>query len=125
MTLRLLDRRGVAFFAALALLCAQAMGLAHAVAHRHAQGLAVAGLLHAECEEHEHGHGLFDAHHDEGSLQCLLLDQLSHADALAAPPAVAWAFAAPEAACAPAPAPVLHATCARGYHARGPPLFLA
>jgi hypothetical protein len=110
--------RGVAFIAALALLCAQAIGLAHAVAHPHANG----GF--ASSATHGHEHSAFDAQHDEGSRQCQLFDQLSHADG-AAPLLQGWTFAAPVAAFATSPAVPVHATCARGYHARGPPVFLA
>lgn len=109
-------RRGAAFFAALALLLAQAIGMAHAVAHPQAHQLAAA--------DHDHDHGAFDAHHDEGSPQCQLLDQLSHADGVAAS-SPALTFHAPAAAFAAAPATLVRATCACGYHARGPPLLLA
>jgi hypothetical protein len=120
-------RRGTAFVAALALLLAQAIGLAHAVVHpRAAPALLHAAVAYGEHDEHAHGPtGLFDAHHDEGSLQCQLLDQLTHADGLAAPSALASTFAAPVEAFAAAPAAPVRAACARGYHARGPPQRLA
>lgn len=110
-------RRGVAFIAALALLCAQAIGLAHAVAHPHANG----GV--AVNASHDHAHSAFDAQHDEGSWQCQLFDQLSHADGLA-PSLHGCVFAVPAAAFAAAPPAPVRATCACGYHARGPPIFL-
>jgi hypothetical protein len=111
-------RSGVAFIAALALLCAQAIGLAHAVAHPHANGGVALGATH------DHQHSAFDAQHDDGFWQCQLFDQLSHADG-ATPSLQGWTFAAPVAAFAASPAVPVHATCARGYHARGPPIFLA
>jgi hypothetical protein len=111
-------RRSAALIAALALLLAQAIGLAHGVAHPQANGAAVAG------ETHDHAFSAFDAQHEEGSWQCQLLDQLSHVDGLAAS-SHGRTFAAPVAAFTVSPAAPLHATCARGYHARGPPIFLA
>jgi hypothetical protein len=111
-------RRGAAFFAALALLLAQAVGMAHAVAHPQAHQPAAAA------QDHDHEHGAFDAHHEEGSPQCQLLDQSSHADGVAAS-SPALTFHAPAAALAAAPAAIVRATCACGYHARGPPLPLA
>jgi hypothetical protein len=125
--LREARRQATALVAALALLCAQAIGLAHAVAHPQA-GVhpAIHGAHHDPGHEHDpaHDHGLFDAQHDEGSPQCQLFDQLSHGDSLAVP-ALAWSFAAPEPAFSAAPAASVRATCACGYHARGPPSFLA
>jgi hypothetical protein len=123
--LRAARRQAIAFVAGLALLCAQAVGLAHAVAHPQGGGpLAAEGHDPHHDHGHDHGPSLFDAQHDEGSAQCQLLDQLSHGDGLAAP-ALAWRFAAPQLRFAAAPAAVVHATCACGYHARGPPSFLA
>lgn len=124
----------VAWAAALALLFAQALGLAHAVVHAHAHEAALARALQVDCDEHDHahahahdhaqGHSLFDAHHDEGSPYCQLFDQLAHADGLTAPP-TDWTFAPPAADFAAAPPAPQHATCGCGYHARGPPLLLA
>ena len=111
-------RRGVAFIAALALLCAQAIGLAHAVAHPQAYAVA------ATVAVHDHAAGAFDSQHDEGSPQCQLFDQLSHGDG-ATPSLHVVVFAAPAAAFAAAPAAPVRAGCACGYHARGPPTFLA
>jgi hypothetical protein len=114
-----LGRRGVALVVALALLLAQAIGLAHALAHpaAHAHDAVSSAVAHDD-------DGWFDAHHDEGSAQCQLLDQLTHADG--PPPAAAgWAFAAPQAALVAAPTAPRRATAACGYHARGPPRVLA
>lgn len=124
--LRAARRQATAFVAGLALLCAQALGLAHAVAHPQAGG-PLAADAHAHGHGHDHGahaQGLFDAQHEEGSAQCQLLDQLSHGDGLSAQ-ASAWRFAAPQLRFTVAPAVAVHATCARGYHARGPPSVLA
>jgi hypothetical protein len=115
------------------LLLLQMLALAHGIAHPHTR----AGVAHSLDSAHDHDHdpaghdaeasvlaGLFDGHHDEGSVQCQLLDQLAHADALSAPP-VDWTFAPPRAEfAAQVPAPQ-RATVGRGYHARGPPSFLA
>ena len=121
-----LQRRGTAFVAALALLLAQAIGLAHAVAHPQAAAAALSTALHAEPDDdHAHASNPFDAHHDEGSPQCQLLDQLTHADGFAAPSAGASTFAAPVEAFSAAAAAPVRAALASGYHARGPPLFLA
>jgi hypothetical protein len=119
----------VAWTAAFALLCAQALGLAHGVAHAHARDAALVQALDADCDDHDHAHeahehGVFDAHHDEGSPQCQLFDQVAHADGLAAPSAD-WTFAPPGADFAAAPATPQRVRCGCGYHARGPPLNLA
>jgi len=107
-----------AFVAVAALLLAQALGLAHRVAHA-PQALALATHAH---EDHAHG---FDAHHDEGSAECRLIDQAGHGDAATAPVVVADVPGiGHEARCVAAPAFVALAP-ARAYHARGPPLFLA
>jgi hypothetical protein len=125
-----LPRHAVAWAAALALLCAQALGLLHAVAHAYAQETALARASQVDCDEHDHAHdrahdqSLFDAHHDEGSPHCLLFDQLAHADGLIDAGALAQ-FAAPDASFADAPAQPRREHCACGYHARGPPLLLA
>ncbi len=76
-----------AWLLAVLLLAAQGAGLAHRVAH----GLAVSE--HAAQQD-------FHAGHDEGSAECRLVDQLTHADALCAgepatPPAFAAAVAMP------------------------------
>jgi hypothetical protein len=116
-----LGRRGVALVVALALLLAQAIGLAHALAHPAAHAHSHDALSSSVAHEDD---GWFDAHHDEGSAQCQLLDQLTHADG--PPPAAAgWAFAAPQATLVAAPTAPRRATAACGYHARGPPRVLA
>jgi hypothetical protein len=112
-------KRRTAFIAVLALLLAQALGLAHGIAHPNVQGLAFGAASHAR---HDHAHG--EHAHDEGSPQCRLIDQLTHADVLVAPPPATLTDASP----APLPAfaaqqaPALEAARAR---ARGPPLHLA
>lgn len=130
-----MSRRATAFLAALALLLAQAIGLAHALAHPQAGSIASLAAVRAQCNADDAARvpgafdaarapGAFDAQHEEGSLQCRLLDQLTHADAVAAPLG-AWTFGAPAAHFVDAPAAAVRATCACGYHARGPPPFLA
>jgi hypothetical protein len=128
-----LPRHAFAWATAFALLCAQALGLAHSVAHAHVHESALARALQADCDErghghdrhaHDHGPGLFDAHHEEGSPHCLLFDQLAHADGLIGAAAPAQ-FAAPEASFTDAPTQPRREPCGSGYHARGPPLSLA
>jgi hypothetical protein len=111
--------RHTAFIAVLALLLAQALGLAHGIAHPNAQGLA---LVAASQAGHDHAHG--DHAHDEGSAQCRLIDQLTHADLLVAPPpaTVPDLSPAPLPAFAAQRAPALEAERPR---ARGPPPLLA
>ena len=115
----LLRRRPfTAFVAVAALLLAQALGLAHRVAHA---PQALASVVHAQ-EGHAHG---FDAHHDQGSAECRLIDQAGHGDAATAPVVVADVpGVGREARGAAAPAFAALAP-ARAYHARGPPTFLA
>jgi hypothetical protein len=115
-------RQRTASIAVLALLLAQAIGLAHGIAHPHPRG----GLPSATVAAAVATSGVTwaDGLHDDGSVQCRLLDQLSHADALtstlslpSAPPAAQTLIA-----------PLRVAPCARvapAYLARGPPLFLA
>jgi ABC-type Zn2+ transport system substrate-binding protein/surface adhesin len=132
-----LPRRAIGWAAALALLFAQALGLAHAVAHAPAHETVqskLARALQADCDEHahahehehahEHDHNVFDAHHEEGSPNCLLFDQLAHADGLT-DIGVATSFAAPDASFSDAPTPPRRERCGCGYHARGPPNTLA
>ncbi len=111
-------RRRIAFIAALSLLCAQAIGLAHALAHPQAKGFVAVSASPRDA------YSAFDAQHDEGTWRCQLFDQSSHADG-ATPSQHALVFAAPAKALAAAPAAPVHATCACGYHARGPPTFPA
>jgi hypothetical protein len=111
------------------LLLLQLLASAHGIVHPATQGVA-SHASESIRDDHHHEHdrgelaGLFDSQHDEGSAQCQLLDQLAHADALSAPIGD-WTFAAPQAEIAAAvPAPQ-RASVGRGYHARGPPSFLA
>jgi hypothetical protein len=152
-------RRLALGLAALALLLAQAVGLAHRVAHADAAAphhhAALHGDMHAadhgvhphgegvgDCEgegegEHAHAHAhaaapwsqalaaAFDAHHDEGSVECRLVDQLGHGDAAPCGSAGAVAFDTPAFT-----APTWRGTLAarphaRPYCARAPPTFLA
>ena len=121
-------RRLAALAAALALLCAQALGLAHRVAHGDAPPRAVAAVQHDHNHDHDHAPGLaalFDHQHDEGSPECRLIDQASHADAVPAGAATAWAFA-PSAFDLPAARALLpRAAPPLPYSARAPPSFLA
>ncbi len=66
-------------------------------------------------------HELF-AGHDAGSALCTVFDQLSHADLLPGLPTLALAFAAPSHPCA-VHAAWHHATQARGFLARAPPVI--
>jgi hypothetical protein len=119
-------RRAAAWLVALALgwLLAQSVGLVHRTVHGGAAGPAVAVAL-------VHGHAHADApaareavpwfgSHEDGSAECRLVDQLSHADAL---PVVAW----PMVAIAALPVPIrwVPAALARrhigAFQARGPP----
>jgi hypothetical protein len=114
-------KRRTAFIAVLALLLAQALGLAHGIAHPDAQALAFVAASHAG-HAHAGAHG--EQAHDEGSPQCRLIDQLTHADLLVAPPPVALpeVSPAPPSTLAVWPAPALEAARAC---ARGPPTLLA
>jgi hypothetical protein len=118
--MNLLRRRRplAAIVAVAALLLAQALGLAHRVAHA---PQAPAWLASAH---EDPGHG-FDAHHDEGSPECRLVDQAGHGDAATAPGvAAALPGVGREARCVAAAA-FLALAPARAYQARGPPSFLA
>jgi hypothetical protein len=112
----------IARIATVALLLAQAIGLAHGIAHPHSRGglpSATAAITVADGASSWAG-GM----HDDGSAQCRLLDQLSHADALT--PALSLPSAPPSVQTSAAPLRV--AQCARvapAYLARGPPTFLA
>jgi len=101
-------------------LAAQALGLAHGVAH----GLVPAHVSHeAAADGHAHaGHEADDAAgHEAGSADCRLIDQLSHAAALCGgaslPPTLPRAAAIGTAADVPA----LPRGSAAAYLARGPP----
>lgn len=118
-----LYRQRTASIAVLALLLAQAIGLAHGIAHPHSRGgLPSANVATAVTTTDATTWA--DGLHDDGSVQCRLLDQLAHADAL-----TAGVSSPPVAPSAQTPAAALRvARCARvapAYLARGPPLFLA
>jgi uncharacterized membrane protein len=119
-------RQRTASIAVLALLLAQAIGLAHGIAHPHSRGGLPAATVAATVAAAVAASGVTwaDGLHDDGSVQCRLLDQLSHADALtntlslpSAPPAAQTLVVPPRVA------PCVRV--ARAYLARGPPLFLA
>ena len=118
--MNLLHRRRplAALVAVAALLLAQALGLAHGVAHA-PQVAALAAPAHGD---HDHG---FDAHHDEGSAECRLIDQAGHGDAVTAPVVVADVPRVGREARGVAAPVFLALAPARAYHARGPPRFLA
>lgn len=101
-----------AFLAVTALLLAQALGLAHRVAHApHAHAGTVASA--------------FDIQHDEGSAECRLVDQAAFGDAVTTPVVLAGLPpAGPEPALGALPAAVAKAS-AQPYRARGPPSILA
>jgi hypothetical protein len=137
--------------ALLALLLAQGVGLAHRVWHDtgHHAAAALSGA-HEDCgheagqesghaerhaEAHAEGHafaggpafspfaGLFHGH-DEGSAECRLLDQLTHADALVGGAILASANLAPTAPNGAAPCPAARGSIA-AYLARAPPRLAA
>ena len=95
----------------LLLLAAQALGLAHRVAH--APGLPGGALAHVAAAAH--------ASHEAGSAECRLVDQLAHADALCGsmvlPPAPLRTADTGHAVARPA----LTVGSAAAYLARGPP----
>ncbi|MBI5722163.1 MAG: hypothetical protein HZC37_31195 [Burkholderiales bacterium] len=100
----------------LALLAAQVLGLAHRVAHGLPQAVLVGTVVQAEGR----GPALFDAH-EQGGVECRLLDQAAHADALTAAPPPALPPRVP------APLPLAAGVClaagaAHAYLARGPPV---
>lgn len=113
-------RTGRGIFAALlalALLAAQAVGLAHRVVHGLPLGDGGGPAAHAVADP-----GLFAAH-QQGGIECRLLDHAAHADALIA---AAWP-ALPPLVSAVLPAPsgtTLGAGSAHAYLARGPPAGL-
>jgi hypothetical protein len=114
-------RQRLASVAMLALLLAQALSLAHGVAHP----LSGSGLPLVTAASSGDAGNWADQLHDAGSAQCHALDQISHADALT--PALSLPSLPPP-AIAPAPLPrvVLCARFAPAYLARGPPrLFFA
>jgi hypothetical protein len=115
-------RQRTASIAVLALLLAQAIGLTHGIAHPHSRGGLPSATVAATGAA---GTSTWaDDLHDDGSVQCRLLDQLSHADALT--PTLSLLSAPPSVQMPAAPTSV--APCARvapAYLARGPPIFLA
>jgi hypothetical protein len=115
-------RQRTASIAVLALLLAQAIALAHGIAHPHSRGGLPFATVAATVPT---GAGTWaDGWHDDGSAQCRLLDQLSHADALT--PTWSLPFAPPSVQTPVVP--LRAAPCARvaaAYLARGPPNFLA
>jgi len=121
-------RQAAAFAAVLALLLAQALGLAHRIAHAQP---AQAGVLHTHSHAHEHepGHPILAAafdQHDEGSAECRLIDQAGHGDAAAAPTVAPGDLVAPDGGAArPSPTATFLTACTQPYSARGPPSFLA
>lgn len=120
MTLRfwLRHRRTLAAWGVVALVFAQALGLAHRTLHAPALDSPVASAAAAPHGD-DHGHGLFDGH-AAGDAECRLLDQAGHADGLLlAAPALPPHGPAP----APAAVPVRSAAPAfvAAYAARAPP----
>lgn len=99
---------------ALALLAAQALGLAHRTAHGLPQPAGSAPAAAGEVD------GAPFSAHEPGGTECRLFDQASHADALANAPSPALPPRVP----APMPAvagPCTGAAAIRAYFARGPP----
>lgn len=97
-----------AWLLAALLLAAQAAGLAHRVAH------GSGGVAHAAQKA-------FSASHDEGSAECRLIDQLTHADALCGGDAPAATVLAASAADPSRPAARLSEGAPAAYLARAPP----
>jgi hypothetical protein len=115
-------RQRTASIAVLALLLAQAIGLAHGIAHPQS-----GGDLHssaAAVTEAAHESTWAGGSHDDGSPQCRLLDQLSHADALTPTSSLLSAPVSVQTLAAPRCAS-LCARLAPPHHARGPPILLA
>jgi hypothetical protein len=119
-------RQRTASIAVLALLLAQAIGLAHGIAHPHSRG----GLPNATVETTVAATAVTsagtwaDGWHGDGSAPCRLLDQLSHADALT----LTWSLPSALPSVQTPAAPLRVAPCTRiaaAYLARGPPTFLA
>ena len=134
-----------AWLLAALLLAAQALGLAHRVAHApglpgaaaahaaavfsadlHAHGDGAAGA-HAEgtAGVQAHGHGAIGAaagsHHEAGSADCRLIDQLAHADAMCGSAGLPPELLRTAATGAAVDLPSLPAGSAAAYLARGPP----
>ena len=88
MNLRPTIRQVMGFYLALALLMVPLMGLMHGIVHDSSHGLPTAGVK-ATAQRHAHGHqdehkgwsdALFASH--ETAADCLVFDQLCHADAV-------------------------------------------
>ena len=134
-----------AWLLAALLLAAQALGLAHRVAHApglpgaaaahaaavfsadlHAHGDGAAGA-HAEgtAGVQAHGHGAIGAaagsHHEAGSADCRLIDQLAHADAMCGSAGLPPELLRTAATGAAVDLTSLPAGSAAAYLARGPP----
>jgi hypothetical protein len=123
-------RRIAALTAALALLAAQAFGLAHRVAHGAEPAAAPAHVSAPEVCDHAHEPGqglaaLFDHHHDEGSVECRLIDQAGHADVLPTGALPVLALGTSADAALPCPLSAARTTRPQPYQARAPPLLLA
>ena len=114
------------------LLLAQALGLAHGVAHAR-WGPAQGSLLSApsalpglqagpvQAPPGDFAPATWRGSHQAGDVECRLIDQLGHADAQA-PGLQAWLPPAPDAQPVPAlPAVVLRSRPAAAYRARAPP----
>lgn len=104
---------------ALMLLLAQGLGLSHGLAH---------GLAHAQRAPAPDrpvpaavGEAAWDRSHQAGDVECRLIDQLGHVDAVVAglPPALPAPRGAQCLATGHCAAP--QTSCAAGYLARGPP----
>lgn len=104
-----------AFMAVAALLLAQALGLAHRVAH----------APHAPDAHDGTSATAFDAHHDEGSPECRLVDQAAFGDAVTTPVVVAGLPPAGTVSVLGALSVAVARLHAQPYCARGPPRFLA
>jgi hypothetical protein len=88
MNLRPTIRQVMGFYLALALLMVPLMGLMHGIVHDFSHGLPTA-VVKASAQPYSHGHqdehkgwsdGLFASH--ETAADCLVFDQLCHADAV-------------------------------------------
>ena len=109
-------RQRIASVAMLALLLAQALALAHGIAHPLSRG----GASWVTAASADVAGNWADQLHDGGSAQCRVLDQVAHTDALISasvlpsppPPVVAPAAVPPVGLCARVAPP---------YLARGPP----
>jgi hypothetical protein len=114
-----------AWLLAALLLAAQALGLAHRVAH--APGLPAAAsaqatvLASADVHAHADADAAAHAPHEAGSADCRLIDQLAHADALCGSASLPPALLSATTLGTLADLPVLPLGSAAAYLARGPP----